>query len=80
MKSLDWTSTAISLSWDDWGGFCDGAQPPLVDHNDYGLRVPSLVISPYARRGYIDHQVLSSDAYRAWGAPPCLPAPEPGTA
>jgi phospholipase C len=37
--------------------------PPAVDQNGYGLRVPSLVISPYARRGYIDHQVLSSDAY-----------------
>jgi phospholipase C len=34
-----------------------------VDQNGYGLRVPSLVISPYARRGYVDHQILSSDAY-----------------
>jgi phospholipase C len=37
--------------------------PPTVDQNGYGLRVPGLVISPYARRGYIDHQVLSFDAY-----------------
>jgi Phosphoesterase family len=37
--------------------------PPLADENGYGLRVPGLVISPYARRGYIDHQTLSSDAY-----------------
>jgi phospholipase C len=37
--------------------------PPRVDVNGYGLRVPGLVISPYARRGYIDHQVLSFDAY-----------------
>ena len=37
--------------------------PPAVDENGYGLRVPGLVISPYARRGYIDHQVLSFDAY-----------------
>jgi phospholipase C len=37
--------------------------PPAVDQNGYGLRVPSLVISPYAKRGYIDHQTLSSDAY-----------------
>jgi phospholipase C len=34
-----------------------------VDRNGYGLRVPGLVISPYARRGYIDHQTLSFDAY-----------------
>jgi phospholipase C len=63
MKSPDWTSTAIFLSWDDWGGFYDGVRPPQVDDNGYGLRVPSLVISPYARKGYVDHQVLSSDAY-----------------
>ncbi len=63
MKSPDWNSTAIFLSWDDWGGFYDNAVPPQVDQNGYGLRVPSIVISPYARQGYIDHQVLSSDAY-----------------
>ncbi len=63
MKSPDWSSTAIFLSWDDWGGFYDQVMPPKVDLNGYGLRVPSLVISPYARHGYIDHQTLSSDAY-----------------
>jgi phospholipase C len=63
MRSPDWSSTAIFLAWDDWGGFYDHVVPPVVDENGYGLRVPGLVISPYARRGYIDHQVLSSDAY-----------------
>jgi phospholipase C len=63
MKSPDWKSTAIFLSWDDWGGFYDSLRPPHVDSSGYGLRVPALVISPYARKGYIDHQVLSSDAY-----------------
>ncbi len=63
MKSPDWKSTAIFLSWDDWGGFYDNVVPPRVDQNGYGLRVPAMVISPYARQGYIDHQVLSSDAY-----------------
>jgi phospholipase C len=63
MRSPDWKSTAIFLSWDDWGGFYDHVEPPHVDGEGYGLRVPALVISPYARRGYIDHQVLSSDAY-----------------
>ena len=63
MQSPDWASTAIFLSWDDWGGFYDHVVPPAADNNGYGLRVPGLVISPYARRGYVDHQMLSFDAY-----------------
>jgi phospholipase C len=63
MRSPDWSSTAIFLAWDDWGGFYDHVQPPKVDANGYGLRVPGIVISPYAKRGYVDHQVLSFDAY-----------------
>jgi phospholipase C len=63
MKSPDWKSTAIFLAWDDWGGFYDHVMPPRVDQNGYGLRVPGLVISPYARKGFIDHQTLSFDAY-----------------
>ncbi len=63
MQSPDWNSTAIFLTWDDWGGFYDQAIPPRVDRNGYGLRVPAIVISPYAKRGYIDHQILSHDAY-----------------
>jgi phospholipase C len=63
MHSPNWSSTAIFLSWDDWGGFYDHIMPPVVDRNGYGLRVPGLVISPYARSGFIDHQVLSHDAY-----------------
>ena len=63
MKSPDWDSTAIFVQWDDWGGFYDNVVPPPVDQNGYGLRVPAMVISPYAKTGYIDHQTLSSDAY-----------------
>ena len=63
MRGPDWNSTAIFLVWDDWGGFYDHVVPPVVDQNGYGLRVPAIVISPYAKRGYIDHQVLSFDAY-----------------
>src|SRR5207248_11755934 len=63
MHSSDWNSTAIFLAWDDWGGFYDHVAPPQVDRNGYGLRVPGLVISPYARKGYVDHQILSFDAY-----------------
>jgi len=63
MSSADWSSTAIFLTWDDWGGFYDHVQPPVVDGAGYGLRVPGLVISPYARRGFVDPQTLSHDAY-----------------
>ena len=63
MQSPDWNSTVILLSWDDWGGFYDHVVPPSVDQNGYGLRVPGLVISPYAKKGFIDHQTLSHDAY-----------------
>jgi phospholipase C len=63
MSGPDWKSTAIFLAWDDWGGYYDHVNPPAVDGQGYGLRVPGLVISPYARRGYVDHQTLSFDAY-----------------
>jgi phospholipase C len=63
MQGPDWNSTAIFVTWDDWGGFYDHVVPPKVDDNGYGLRVPGLVISPYAKKGYIDHQTLSFDAY-----------------
>lgn len=63
MQSPEWDSTAIFLTWDDWGGFYDHVRPPRVDHNGYGMRVPGIVISPYARQGYIDHRVLSFDSY-----------------
>jgi phospholipase C len=63
MQGPEWGSTAIFLAWDDWGGFYDHVVPPHVDQNGYGLRVPGLVISPYARKGYVDHQTLSFDAY-----------------
>jgi len=66
MRSPDWASTAIFLAWDDWGGFYDHVVPPTVDGQGYGLRVPALVISPYARQGYVDHQTLSFDAYLAF--------------
>jgi phospholipase C len=63
MQGPDWSSTAIFLAWDDWGGFYDHVVPPQVDQSGYGLRVPGIVISPYAKRGYVDHQTLSFDAY-----------------
>jgi phospholipase C len=63
MRSPDWSSSAIFLSWDDWGGFYDNVAPPTVDGLGYGIRVPAMVISPYAKPGYIDSQTVTTDAY-----------------
>ncbi len=63
MNGPNWNDCAIFIAWDDWGGFYDHVVPIEVDQNGYGLRVPAMVISPYARSGYIDHQTLSFDAY-----------------
>jgi len=55
MNSPYWKDTAIIVTWDDYGGFYDHVAPPKVDKYGYGFRVPGLVISPYARAGFIDH-------------------------
>ena len=50
-----WNSTAIFITWDDWGGWYDHVNPPVVDAMGLGFRVPLIVVSPYARHGYISH-------------------------
>jgi phospholipase C len=55
MRSPVWSSSAILLTWSDWGGFYDHVAPPQVDGDGYGFRVPMMVISPYARAGFVDH-------------------------
>ena len=61
MSGPDWNSSVIFLNWDDWGGFYDHIAPPTVDVNGFGLRVPGIIISPYAKAGVIDHQSASFD-------------------
>jgi len=56
MQSPLWASTAVFLTWDDFGGFYDHLAPPKLNAIAYGPRVPTLVISPYARQHFIDHQ------------------------
>jgi len=56
MQSPMWKDTAIFITWDDWGGFYDHVAPPQVDEFGFGIRVPLLVISPYAKPAFIDHQ------------------------
>jgi phospholipase C len=51
-----WNSTAILISWDDWGGWYDHVPPPQVDNMGLGFRVPLIVVSPWAQHGYISHQ------------------------
>ncbi|HLY01240.1 MAG TPA: alkaline phosphatase family protein [Candidatus Cybelea sp.] len=54
-KSSYWDSTAIVVLWDDWGGWYDNSEPPDLDFRGLGIRVPCLIISPYAKDGYVDH-------------------------
>ena len=51
-----WESTVIFVSWDDWGGWYDHVLPPQVDKMGLGFRVPLIVVSPFARKGYISSQ------------------------
>ncbi len=55
MRGPDWKDTVIIVTWDDYGGFYDHVAPPQIDQYGYGPRVPTLVISPYARQGSICH-------------------------
>ncbi len=56
MKSSYWSSTAILLTWDEAGGYYDHVAPPSAG---YGMRVPMIIISPFAYRGYVDHTLSS---------------------
>ncbi|TMK46735.1 MAG: alkaline phosphatase family protein [Actinobacteria bacterium] len=57
MASPMWRDTAIFITWDDYGGFYDHVPPPQVDRFGFGIRVPLLLISPYAKAGYVDHSL-----------------------
>ena len=50
-----WSSTAIIVVWDDWGGWYDHVKPPQLDRMGLGFRVPMMVISPWAKRHYVSH-------------------------
>ncbi len=54
-SSSYWNQSAIIVVWDDWGGFFDNASPPQLDYRGLGIRTPCLIISPYAKSGYVDH-------------------------
>jgi phospholipase C len=52
-ESPYWNSTAIVIVWDDWGGFYDNAPPTVMNYGGLGFRVPAIIVSPYAKPGYI---------------------------
>jgi phospholipase C len=54
-QSQFWSSTAIFITWDDWGGWYDHVAPPQLDSMGLGFRVPLIVVSPYAKHGYVSH-------------------------
>lgn len=54
-QSPNWNDTAIVVLWDDWGGWYDHVPPPQLDYLGLGFRVPMIVISPYAKQGYVTH-------------------------
>ena len=58
MRSSAWDSSAFMLAYDDWGGWYDHVSPPQVDEYGYGPRVPVILVSPYAKKGYIDNTML----------------------
>jgi len=55
MQGPAWNSTVVFVTYDDFGGFYDHVPPPQVDQFGLGPRVPLLIISPFAKPGYISH-------------------------
>jgi phospholipase C len=62
MASSAWEHSAFLYAYDDWGGWYDHVRPPKADAYGYGFRVPALLVSPYARRGHVDHTQLDQTA------------------
>jgi phospholipase C len=74
-QSSAWSSSAFTWTYDDWGGWYDHVRPPQVDRYGYGFRAPALLVSPYARTGYIDHHTLDFTSIlrfieENWSLPP----------
>lgn len=75
VRGPQWNSTAVFVTWDESGGYYDHVPPPQVDEWGYGFRVPLLIISPYAKKGWIDSEVMDHTSIlkfiaRNWSLPP----------
>jgi phospholipase C len=73
-NSSDWATSVIIITWDDYGGFYDHVPPPQVDAFGLGMRVPCIIISPYARKGIVQHAVrehssICAFAEKVYGLP-----------
>src|SRR5207237_1080580 len=63
MQSPDWNTSAIFITYDEFGGFYDHVVPPTIGGEPYGIRVPGLVITPWAKPGMLDSPPLTFVAY-----------------
>ena len=75
MSSTSWATSAFTWAYDDWGGWYDHVSPPKVDKYGYGFRTPALLVSPYARKGVVDHTQLDFTSQlkfieQNWGVQP----------
>ncbi len=61
-QSKFWDSSAIVVVWDDWGGQYDNMPPPQLDFRGLGIRVPCLIVSPYAKENHVSHTIYE------WGS------------
>ena len=78
MASPMWPGCAIFLTWDESGGFYDHVPPPQVDEWGYGFRVPMIIVSPFSRPGFVDHEVMDHTSIlkfiaRNWDLPTLTP-------
>jgi phospholipase C len=58
MRSSAWETSALLVTYDDWGGWYDHVPPPVVDADGYGFRVPAFLVGGHARRGHIESTTL----------------------
>lgn len=63
MQGPDWNSTAVFITWDDFGGFYDHVPPPQTDQFGLGSRLPLLIISPFAKRGLVTHTAYEFSSF-----------------
>jgi phospholipase C len=59
-SSAIWPSTAIVITYDEFGGFWDHVAPPKIDRWGPGTRIPAIIVSPFAKKGYVDHTAYNT--------------------